>query len=197
MERTGDVTRLLAQHYGGDDEALAQLMDLVYDDLHGLARAHLRRRFAGAVDQITMEPSGLVAESFLRLIRQRNAISNREQFFAIATRLMMRVLIDYARSRRTEKRGGGAHAVTLPLDVEDVAAERAAVVGIEQLAEALDALDALDPRKADVVRLRVVWNLEVDQIAAALDVSPSTVDRDWRFARAWLIRETASPGGSV
>ena len=137
-------------------------------------------------------PAALVNESFMKLIRQRKAYDNRGQFFAIATRSMLRVLVDYRRKRKAAKRGGADTHITLVLDEHQVAEgrqRRLDLIEVEQLTEALEKLESLDPRKADVVKMRVVWGLDITAIANSLDVSRSTVERDWRFAKAWLADE--------
>jgi RNA polymerase sigma factor (TIGR02999 family) len=125
----------------------------------------------------------------MRLIRQRQKFDNRGQFFAIATKVMIRVLMDYIRERRAAKRGGGL--VRLPWD-----ADRLTPTGspdpdadLSSLVSALEKLEALDSRKAEVVKLRVLWGLSVDEVAETLGVGRATVDRDWSFARTWLRKE--------
>jgi RNA polymerase sigma factor (TIGR02999 family) len=147
-----------------------------------------------------------VNESFLRLIKQRKGFDNRGQFFAIATKVMLRVLIDYRREKMAEKRGGqgeagkGGPQVTLAIDPQQIAdtegSEGAAndTVDVEALSLALDKLEGLDQRKADIVKMRMVWSMTVPETAAALDVSPSVVDRDWKFAKAWIADEVGLTG---
>lgn len=189
-----DITHLLEAADDGKDGALEALMERVYADLERMARSHLRRQFGERAGAITLEPAALVNESFMKLIRQRNRYDNRGHFFSIATRVMLRVLIDYRRQRNALKRGGKETRVTLLLDENLLAGstvERTSSIEVEELAAALERLDDLSPRKADVVRMRVVWGLELGEVAASLDVSLSTVERDWRFAKAWLAEEAA------
>ncbi len=194
MTTSGDITALLREAETGREGALDELMDRVYADLERIALAQLNRRFGERAHAVTLEPAALVNESFLRLIKQRKTYDNRGQFFAIATKVMLRVLSDYHRQGQAAKRGGERTRVAISLDGQpDRADDRAdARIEIEPLVTALERLEALDPRQAEVVKLRVVWGLEINEIADALGTSPSTVKRDWRFARAWLMDE-ASP----
>ena len=194
MTTTGEITLLLRQVEAGRTGALDDLMKLVYGDLERIALGHLTRRFGERAGVVTLEPAALVNESFLRLIKQRKAYDNRGQFFAIATKVMLRVLIDYQRQRLAARRGGQNRRVSLSLDGQpdpNPGPGRATQIEVEALTQALERLEALDPRQAEVVKMRVVWGLEINEIADALGTSASTVKRDWRFARAWLIDEAA------
>jgi len=186
-----NITLLLKESHDGRAGALDDLMRIVYDDLERMAAAYIRRKFGDRAKQITLEPAALVNESFLRLIKQRSQFDNRGHFFAIATKMMMRILIDYQRQRSAQKRGGDQAEVTLMLDadapVESGSATR--MIEVERLAEALGKLEQSDHRMADVVKMRVVWGLSVEEVAASLGVSTPTVKRDWRFAKAWLAEE--------
>jgi len=189
-----DITRLLHAVDEGRPGAMDELMEVVYADLERVAEKHLSARFGRALCGVTLEPAALVNESFLRLIRQHSRYGNRNHFFAIATRVMMRVLADYQRRRNAAKRGGAGERITLYLDSHpDPAggASREQVIEVEALLEALERLAVLDPRKADVVRLRVVGGEGMQEIADSLGVSLATVERDWAFSKAWLARETA------
>ncbi len=192
MGQPGDITVLLEAARTGREGALDELMDRVYSDLERIALKHLSRRFGDNARTVTLEPAALVNESFLRLIKQRKSYDNRGQFFAIATKLMLRVLVDYQRQQLAARRGGNLKRISLYLDGRP---EPAATTGpadsiaVEPLTAALERLEALDPRQAEVVKMRVVWGMKVQEIAAALGLSPSTVKRDWRFARAWIIDE--------
>ena len=197
MAGQGDITVLLRDAHDGRDGAVDELMDRVYADLERIALKHLSRRFGDKAGSVTLEPAALVNESFLRLIKQRKSYNNRSQFFAIATRVMLRVLVDYQRRQLTARRGGEHERISLPLDGRPDPAPAPGgsdSIGVESLTAALERLEALDARQAEVVKLRVVWGLEVRQIAHALGLSPSTVKRDWRFARAWLMDEVAHTG---
>jgi len=191
-------------------------MAAVYGDLERVAHRHLAERYGPGLAGVTMEPAALVNESFLKLIKQRKAYANREQFFAIATRVMLRVLIDYQRRKLAAKRGGHADHVALSLDVcpeatgnpttamtsmcppgATTASTAERTISVNTLIGSLDRLDELDRRKADVVRLRVVWGLEMKEIASSIGVSLATVERDWSFAKAWLAREAAAEDSST
>ena len=183
------ITTLLHDAHAGREGAMDELMAIVYDDLERVAHRHMHERFGPGMRRLTLEPAGLVNESFMRLLKQREGFANRAQFFAIATRIMLRVLQDYCRSRGAAKRGGDAHRVSITFeDTLDSASSAQATgeIDIAALSEALARLDELDSRKADVVRMRVVWGMPHEEIAEALDISVPTVERDWRFARAWL-----------
>jgi RNA polymerase sigma factor (TIGR02999 family) len=186
-----DITLLLSRIEGGHSDAMDELMRVVYDDLERMAASHLRQQFGDRVGQLTLEPSALVNESFLQLIKQRKGFDNRGQFFAIATKIMLRVLMDYRRSRSALKRGGAASRITLSMASGQLA-DRAALddlIELEDLSAALERLEALDARKADVVKMRVIWGMTVAEIADAMDISTNTVDRDWKFAKAWIADE--------
>ncbi len=190
MATRNDITLLLKRIDAGEHGALDELMQVVYGDLERMAASHLRRQFGDRVKQITMEPAALVNESFLKLIKQRRGFDNRGQFFAIATRLMMRVLTEYRRKKRAAKRGGGTPPrLTLALDRSPAPGHGPGEVEIEELVRVLGALETLDPRRAEIVKMRVVWGMTVPEVAEALDVSPSSVDRDWRWAKAWMAEE--------
>ncbi len=191
MDTSTDITRLLHEMDEGRDGAMDELMAAVYDDLERVAARHMNERFGHRLAGVTLEPAALVNESFLKLIKQRNRFDNRGQFFAIATKVMLRVLVDYQRKRAAAKRGGDCKKVTLSLDrhgQSDAPVDDGAI-DVDVLVGALKELERLDARKADVVRLRVVWGLEMKEIATALEISIATVERDWAFAKAWLARE--------
>jgi RNA polymerase sigma factor (TIGR02999 family) len=177
------VTELLVAWGGGDDSALEQLMPLVHAELYRLARREMRGERKGH----TLQTTALVNEAYLRLVKLSGVTWNdRVHFFAMSARLMRRILVDHARSRLYLKRGGGAALVAF--DEEQT-------VGIQSgpdlvaLDDALQALAVLDPRKSQVVELRFFGGLSVDETAAALNVSSRTVMRDWRLAKAWLLKQ--------
>jgi RNA polymerase sigma-70 factor, ECF subfamily len=178
-----DVTRLLRAWGAGDESALEQLMPLVYEELRRLAHRYM----AGEQPGQTLQTTALVHELYLRLVDVKKVDwQDRAHFYALCARLMRRILIDFARSRTYQKRGGGATHVQL-----DEALTVSAVAGSELLAvdDALQRLSAVDARKSQVVELRFFGGLTVEETAIALKVSPETVMRDWRLAKAWLIRE--------
>ena len=190
-----DITRLLHAIDAGRPGAMDDLMTVVYADLERVAQRHMDQQFGRGLPGVTLEPAALVNESFLRLIKQRKKYDNRGQFFAIATKVMLRVLVDYQRQRRAAKRGGGQKPVTLSLEGPAHRAEgtkEGTVIGVETLVAGLERLESLDPRKADVVKFRVIWGLEMREIAESLGISLATVERDWSFAKAWLAREAAA-----
>jgi RNA polymerase sigma factor (TIGR02999 family) len=184
----GSVTGLLLAWRGGDEAALEQLVPLVHEELHRIARGCMRGERAGH----SLQATALVNEAYLRLIgAQRVDWQDRVHFLAVSARLMRRILVDFARSKKYQKRGGGAQPVTLPDDLVVTEPGRDLIA----LDEALDALAKQDERKAKVVEMRFFGGLSVEETAAALDVSPDTVMRDWRLAKAYLMRELR--GGSV
>lgn len=183
-----DVTALLRAWGEGDEEALNQLMPLVERELNRVARACLRDDRGNR----SVSATALVNETFLRLVElDRIDWRDRAHFLSIGARLMRRVLVDMARARRSEKRGGDAVRITLDDDMPAATRQNADVVRLD---EALDALSRLDPRKGRVIELRFFGGLSAEETAAVLDVSTKTVIRDWTFAKAWLQREMTSEG---
>ena len=183
----GSVTGLLLAWRGGDEAALEQLVPLVHQELHRIARGCMRGERAGH----SLQATALVNEAFVRLVEGKAvAWQDRAHFLAVSARVMRRILVDFARAKNYQKRGGGAQAVTL--DEALVVAEPGRdLVAID---EALDTLAKMDERKAKVVEMRFFGGLTVEETAVALGVSPDTVMRDWRLAKAWLMRELK--GGS-
>ena len=180
---THDVTRLLQAWGLGDKHALERLTPLVYDELHRLAHRYMSAEQPGQ----TLQTTALVHEVYLRLVDVENVDwRNRAHFYGLCARLMRRILIDFARSRNYQKRGGLIPHIEL-----EEAATVSAVVGCELLAvdDALKQLAAVDARKSEVVELRFFGGLTVEETATALGVSPETVMRDWKLAKAWLLRE--------
>lgn len=182
----GEITELLQGWSHGEADAFERVLPLVYDELHRIAARHLAGERAG----ISLQPTALVNELCIRLLGW-NPVNwqNRAHFFGVSARMMRRVLVDIARRRRADRRGG-PDAIRVPLDSVDLAAQEP---GADLLAvdAALDMLSRVDARKAQVVELRFFGGLSVAEIAAALDVSPRTVHTDWAFARAWLYRALA------
>lgn len=175
------VTGLLHAWSGGDRAALDELIPLVHKQLRQLASRHLARERPGH----TIQPTALVNEAYIRLVKERGmAWRDRSHFLAVAAQLMRFILVDHARRRRYKKRGGSRPPVALDVDVAD---PRPA--GILAIDSALEDLAKIDERKARVVEMRVFGGLSVVESAQLLGVSAETVTRDWRFARAWLRRE--------
>jgi RNA polymerase sigma-70 factor, ECF subfamily len=182
-ESTRDITRLLTAWGSGDEEALEGLMPMVYPELRRVARKHL----AGGVPGQTLESAALVNEAYLKLIRaNRIRCESRQQFFALCAQIIRRILVDHARSRQYAKRGGGA--VQIPLNEEAIGAPSAGI-GVLALNDALTALSKWDPRKGRVVELRYFGGLSVEETAEVLGISAETAKRDWKLAKAWLLRE--------
>ena len=185
-----DVTQLLDAWQRGDDSALGRLLPLVYDELRRVARARLRAERPGH----TLQPTALVHEAYMRLIRGGATPRNREHLFAMAARLMRQILVDHARRKGARKRGGTDSAMALDTGL---AAPELPIVDIVALDEALTHLAALDPRLCQVVELKFFAGLSIDEAARALGVSPATVERDWTVSKAWLHQRLTSPTGSA
>ena len=183
MPAPKEVTQLLIAWGNGDREALDKLVPLVYDELRRIARRYMDREPAGH----TLQTTALVNEAYLRLIEQKGMKwQNRAHFFAISAQLMRRILVSMARARHANKRGGEARQVSLD-EALVVSEERAAE--LVALDEAMNELAALDPRRSRVVELRYFGGLSVEETAEVLNISPETVMRDWKRAKAWLYTE--------
>jgi RNA polymerase sigma-70 factor, ECF subfamily len=179
----GEVTTLLRAWSGGDAEAFERVMPLVYDELHRMAARYL----AGERATISLQATALVNELCLRLLGWTpGAWQNRGHFFGVSAQMMRRVLVDIARRRRAERRGGDG-AVRVSLEGIDVAANEPGA-DLLDVDAALDLLALEDPRKARVVELRFFGGLSIEETAQTLGVSVRTVHADWAFARAWLYR---------
>jgi RNA polymerase sigma factor (TIGR02999 family) len=180
-----DVTGLLARWSGGDKDAERELFRVVYDPLRRIARRQLARVRPGH----TLQTTAIVHEAYVRLAaREGSPWQDRAHFFAVSAKAMRHILIDYARSRGYAKRGGGAARVTLDEGAAPSAERPADVVALD---EALARLQADYPRRSQVVELRYFGGLTNEEIAEVLKVSPATIERDWRYARAWLHQELA------
>ncbi len=178
-----NITHLLKEWSAGDPQALDRLTPLVYEELRHQAARYLRRERRSH----TLQTTALIHEAYLRLIDAKDVHwQSRAHFFAIAANLMRRILVDHARRRDADKRGGSR--VRVQLD-EALAVADEADVDLLAIDEALDRLAVIDPQQARVVELRFFSGLSVEETAAALGVSPKTVKRDWSVARAWLRRE--------
>jgi len=178
-----DVTALLVDWSEGDQEALNELMPLVYDELHRLASRYLRRERADH----TLQTTALVHEAYLKLVDQSDAnLRNRVQFFSAAANVMRHVLVDYARRRKASKRG--RDQPRLSLDKAVISSEESDV-DLLDLNEALNKLASIDAQQGRVVELRVFGGCTVEETAEALGISPRTVKREWSMAKAWLHRQ--------
>lgn len=182
---SGPVTRLLERCRGGDGAALDELLPVVYAELRRLAKSYLRQERSNH----TLQSTALVHEAYLRLSKGGSAEwRDRAHFFGIAAHLMRQVLVDHARARGADKRGGGAKRVTLA----GIADERLeSTVDVEALDAALRTLSAMDPTQARIVELRFFAGLTIEETAEVLSLSLATVKRDWTSARAWLHRQLA------
>jgi RNA polymerase sigma factor (TIGR02999 family) len=177
------VTELLNDWTNGSDVARDQLIPFVYEELRRLAHRHMRLERP----EHTLQTSALVHEAFMRLIDQRNVHwRNRAHFFAIAAQMMRRILVDYARSRRYAKRGGGALQISLDENLTISEGRSAQVVALD---DALKGLEKFDERKSRIVEMRFFAGLSIEETAELLGVSPGTVMRDWTLAKAWLRKE--------
>ena len=182
-EPPSDITKLLAAWTAGDHNALDRLVPLVYAELRRVAHNRLRHERPGQ----TLQPTALVHEAYVRLVRiRRIKWQNRAHFFAMCARLMRQILVDAARARQFAKRGGGGVRVTLNEALLPADAPGPDVVALD---EALKELEQRDPRKGRVVELRFFAGLDVEETAVALGVSTDTVSRDWKFAKTWLYQE--------
>ena len=185
-EMEHDVTQILKNWSGGNDDATAQLMPLVYEELRRLARDYLRRERADH----TLQATALVHEAYLRMVDDKQVTwQNRAHFYGIAARLMRRILVDHARAHNAVKRGGLEQKLSLD-EARDLPAPGA--TDLVALDGALENLAKTYPRKSEVVELKFFGGLEANEIAEVLQVSEKTVLRDWNFAKLWLCRELQS-----
>ncbi len=183
---TDDATRrisLLLDEWGkGDERALGELMPLVYDELRRMARHRIRRQ-----EGHTFQTTDLLHETYLKIAKNdQQKFQNRAHFFSVAATAMRHILVDYARSKQSLKRGGPQEKISLPDNVADTNTESAQVVALD---DALRLLAELNQRKSRVVELKYFGGLTNEEIAEVLKISIETVKRDWRFARTWLLRE--------
>jgi RNA polymerase sigma-70 factor (ECF subfamily) len=177
------VTELLLAWGAGNESALNELVPIVHDELHRIALACMAGEKAGH----SLQATALVNEAYLRLVETRGMNwQNRAHFLAMSARVMRRILVDFARSKQYQKRGGGAVRVTL---VDDVGLSDEPGRDLVALDDALDALAKVDERKSRVIEMRFFGGLSVKETAEALHVSPETVMRDWKLAKAWLLRQ--------
>jgi len=181
--KTHDVTQLLQAWGQGEDAALAQMLPIVYSELKRIARRYM----AGERQSHTLQTTALVNEVYLKLVDSRQVNwQNRAHFLAVCAQLMRRILVDFARARGYQKRGGGAQKVTL---VEELLGAKESGRDLVALDDALKVMAEFDPRKSRVVELRFFGGLTEEETAAVLKVSTDTVQRDWKMAKLWLGRE--------
>jgi RNA polymerase sigma factor (TIGR02999 family) len=187
MPPRSDATDLLVAWSNGDESAFDKLVPLVYQELRALAQRYMRHERADH----TLQATALVNEAYVRLIDvNRIQWQNRSHFLAVAAQTMRRILVEFARQRHRQKRGGDVMRVTID-NAEDIGQEKGN--DLIALSDALSALETFDPRMSQVVELRFFGGLTVEETADVLSVSPETVMRDWRTAKAWLLRELSHP----
>lgn len=184
MQVPEGITQLLIRWNNGDESALEKLMPLVYAELRRLASNYLRRERQGH----TLQPTALVNEAYLRLVDQTHANwQNRSQFYGIAAQLMRRILVDHARQRHAEKRGGSKQQRVFVSNVDGLTTRPD--FDLLALHEALEELAELDPQQSKIVELKFFGGLSIEEVAQVLGVGHATVERDWKMARAWLRRK--------
>jgi RNA polymerase sigma factor (TIGR02999 family) len=182
MQVPANFTQLLTEWRSGHPQALDRLTPLVYDELRRLARNYMRAERGSH----TLQATAVVHEAFMRLIQANIALQDRAHFFALASRLMRRVLVDHAKSRSRAKRNAGVRELSLDDVVENMPPTEFDVIALD---DALEGLQQMQPRLAQVIELHYFGGLTYDQIAAAMSISAATVHRDIRLARAWLLNE--------
>jgi RNA polymerase sigma-70 factor (ECF subfamily) len=185
---SGQVTQLLKAMRAGDAHAAEDLLPLVYAELHRLAKAYMRRERPDH----TLQATALINEAYLRLVGEEVDWNSRAHFIGLAAHVMRRVLVDYARTRNAEQRGGGLKRVEMQ---DDLAISAEKLDEVEELDEALKRLEKENPRQARVVELRYFGGLSVEQIGELLQIAPRSVKRDWALARIWLFRELRPGSG--
>lgn len=183
MTTQHEITRLLADWSNGDRDALEKLTPLVYDELRRLAGRYLRQERAGH----TLQSTALVHEAYMKLVGQNNVRwQNRAHFFGIAAQMIRRILVDYARARKADKRGSGAEKLSLD---EAIALPGGQDLDLVALDDALEGLAKIDPRQSRLVELRFFAGLTIEETAEVMQMSLATAKRDWVSAKAWLSRE--------
>ncbi len=183
---THDITLMLVDWGKGDELALEQLMPLVYDELRRLAKGYMRRQPSGH----TFQTTELIHEAYLKLAKKEGqSWQNRAHFFGVAASAMRHIMVDYARSKHSQKRGGWQQRVTLTDDAAVSGDQSKEIIALD---DALKTLATLDERKSRVVELKYFGGVTNEEIAEVLKISIDTVKRDWRFARTWLLRELAA-----
>ena len=181
-----DLTLLLEEVNGGNEGAYDELAAAVQQRLRAMAARNLANVFGPGLPGVTIQPTVLADDTFMKLIRQRAKFDSEGHFFAIASRAMRRLLLDYCRRRRAAKRG---HGLRVSWDSNRDYASESPPVDFERLDKALSRLAELDPRKAQVVQYRIFWGLDIAETAEALEVGHATVERDWDSAKTWIIKE--------
>jgi RNA polymerase sigma factor (TIGR02999 family) len=185
---THEISLLLADWSNADGRAIEELTPLVYTELRKMAKGYMRRQPAGH----TFQTTELIHEAYLKIAKSNGQEwHDRAHFFGVAAKAMRHILVDYARSKQSERHGGRLERVDM---VEDAGADGLRPEQLVALDDALKALAKLDDRKAQVVELRFFGGLTTDEMAQSLNVSTETVKRDWRFARNWLLRELSAKG---
>jgi RNA polymerase sigma factor (TIGR02999 family) len=177
------LTQWLHEASDGSPEAFEEVATRVYVELERVAARQLWQRFGGAQAGLTLDTASLVHETFLKLLEAPRDFENRRHFYAFASKVMLRVLLDYTRGRAAAKRGGDQ--VRLTLSGMAAPADASPTSSLD-LNRSLERLEGLDPRKAEIVKLRVLWGLELQEIADLLGISLRTTERDWSFSRRWL-----------
>jgi len=184
MQPPEGISQLLVKWGDGDEAALEDLMPLVYNELRRLANNYLRRERPGH----TLQPTALVNEAYLKLVDQKNTRwQNRAQFYGIAAQLMRRILVDHARLRHAEKRGGGEQQGLSITSAGDLAIKPD--LDVLALHEALEGLATIDPQQSRIVELKFFGGLSIEETAEVMRLGHATVERDWKMARAWLRRK--------
>ena len=182
MTTSGEVTQLLIEYGAGRRESLDALLPLVYDELRRIAANYLHRERADH----TLQPTALVHEAYLRLVNQHSVDwRNRAQFYGLAAQMMRRILVNYAEKRRAEKRGSGGEKVSLD---ETIAITDELNLDLLALDEALDLLAELDKEKAELVEMKFFGGMTIQEIAEVKGKSTATIEREWAFARGWLLK---------
>jgi RNA polymerase sigma factor (TIGR02999 family) len=183
MNQPSQITELLLNWGNGNREALEELMPIVYQELHKLAARYLRHER----QDNSLQTTALIHEAYLKLIDQKNVNwQNRNHFFAVSSQLMRRILVDHARTKQRQKRGG--NAVDIPLNEVTIAIDKGKSIDLIELDDALNRLKEIDERQVKVVELRYFSGLTLEETAEVLKISRSTVAEDWSLAKAWLHR---------
>ncbi|MBL8149057.1 MAG: sigma-70 family RNA polymerase sigma factor [Blastocatellia bacterium] len=183
MDEMSQITEILLKWSQGNKAALEELIPLVYDNLHKIAQRYLKHENPNH----TIQTTALVNEAYLKLVEQKYVQwQNRQHFFAIAAKIMRRILINYARDKKAEKRGGARYKVSLS---EDLKAYEPPNIDLLLLDQDLTKLAEIDARKIDIIELRFFTGISLEEVAETLGISLATAKRDWRMAKAWLYRE--------